>query len=33
VNSNTLEILQPCWSLLLDVEGAIDELGGAVALV
>lgn len=32
INVNTVEILQACWSLLLDVERAIDDLGGCVAL-
>jgi hypothetical protein len=32
INTNKVEILRACWSLLLDVEGAIDNLGGCVAL-
>jgi hypothetical protein len=32
INRNTVELLRECWSLLLGVETAIDDLGGCVAV-
>ena len=32
INTNTVELKSECWSLLLGIEAAIDELGGCVAV-
>ena len=32
INSNTIEIVQSCWDLLQEIESAIDELDGCIAV-
>jgi hypothetical protein len=32
INSDTVEILRDCWSLLMEVETAIDDLHGCIAV-